>query len=68
MLYGYQWPKTMKAGEGDEERVMDHRTVHRFISNEEEQATRKKGKGLIKNTEDEAIAATKDGGEDYEEQ
>lgn len=31
-LYGYRWPKTDKSGRNDgEERVMDHRTVHRFV-------------------------------------
>ena len=48
-LYGYQWPKTEKQGKGDgEERVMDHRTVHRFIRPEEEALSRKKAKGLIR--------------------
>lgn len=46
MLFGYQWPKTENRGEEDEERVMDHRTVHRFIRPEEEKALRKRGKGL----------------------
>lgn len=46
-LYGYQWPKTEKLGKGDdEERVMDHRTVHRFIPPDEEKEERKRGKGL----------------------
>ncbi|KAJ5365159.1 Histone-lysine N-methyltransferase SET9 [Penicillium concentricum] len=30
-LYGYQWPSTDKSPDG-EDRVMDHRTVHRFLS------------------------------------
>ncbi|KAJ5445974.1 Histone-lysine N-methyltransferase SET9 [Penicillium cf. griseofulvum] len=30
-LYGYQWPSTEKGSDG-EERVMDHRTIHRFLS------------------------------------
>ena len=48
-LYGYQWPKTDKFGKGDdEERVMDHRTVHRFIAVEEEKDERKKGKGVLR--------------------
>lgn len=35
-LYGYRWPKTDKEGRHDsEERVMDHRTVHRFLKPEE---------------------------------
>ena len=35
-LYGFQWPKTDKEGPlDDEERVMDHRTIHRFLHNDE---------------------------------
>jgi len=45
-LYGYRWPKTEKTGGGDAERVMDHRTVHRFIEPEEERRIRKRGRGL----------------------
>ena len=46
-LYGYQWPKTDKMGKGDdEERVMDHRTVHRFIKPEEEALVKKRGRGV----------------------
>ena len=46
-LYGYQWPKTEKAGKhDDEERVMDHRTVHRFIPREEEKLESRKGRGI----------------------
>lgn len=36
-LYGYIWPKTEPEGSGDrEERVLDHRTVHRFLDWETE--------------------------------
>ncbi|KAI2613266.1 hypothetical protein GGR54DRAFT_632660 [Hypoxylon sp. NC1633] len=36
-LYGYQWPKTEKEGKQDkEERVLDHRTIHRFLTAEDE--------------------------------
>lgn len=36
-LYGFQWPKTDKEGPlDDEERVLDHRTVHRFLCNKDE--------------------------------
>ncbi|KAL8775290.1 MAG: hypothetical protein Q9209_000297 [Squamulea sp. 1 TL-2023] len=46
-LYGYQWPKTDKQGRDDEEeRVMDHRTVHRFINFQEERILVKRGKGV----------------------
>lgn len=42
-LYGYQWPKTDKEGRDDtEERVTDHRTVHRFIRPDEERAIRRR--------------------------
>ncbi|KAI9837704.1 MAG: hypothetical protein M1819_006637 [Sarea resinae] len=35
-LYGYQWPKTDRDGRGDtEDRVLDHRTVHRFVKRED---------------------------------
>ena len=44
-LYGYMWPKTDKEGRNDtEERVLDHRTVHRFIDPEEEKSSRKRGR------------------------
>ena len=45
-LYGYQWPKTDKVRGDDEERVMDHRTVHRFLKPEDEKAVKKRGRGL----------------------
>lgn len=41
MLYGYQWPKTQKEGKNDkEERIKDHRTIHRFLHYEEEAKVR----------------------------
>ncbi|PVH81263.1 hypothetical protein DL98DRAFT_559980 [Cadophora sp. DSE1049] len=44
-LYGYMWPKTDKEGKNDtEERVLDHRTVHRFIKPQEERAIRKRNR------------------------
>ena len=40
------WPKTDKEGKDDkEERVLDHRTVHRFIRPDEERSIRKMGRG-----------------------
>lgn len=46
-LYGYQWPKTDKEGpHDDEERVMDHRTIHRFIPPDEEARVQRKSRGL----------------------
>ncbi|KAK0907854.1 histone lysine methyltransferase Set9 [Friedmanniomyces endolithicus] len=46
-LYGYYWPKTDREGKGDrEERVRDHRTIHRFIEPGEERGERKWRRGL----------------------
>lgn len=48
-LYGFQWPKTERLGKHDsEERVMDHRTVHRFIRPDEEKALKKRGRGVLR--------------------
>lgn len=68
MLYGYQWPKTERAGKGDEERVMDHRTVHRFLTTEEERSVRKRGRGLNPRKEGEVMhdAEVSDAGEEEE--
>ncbi|KAF2766609.1 hypothetical protein EJ03DRAFT_384582 [Teratosphaeria nubilosa] len=47
-LYGYYWPKTDKEGKHDpEERILDHREIHRFIEPEEERAERKGRKTLV---------------------
>ena len=46
-LYGYYWPKTDREGKHDtEERVLDHRTIHRFIDPEDERMEKKGKKGL----------------------
>jgi histone-lysine N-methyltransferase SUV420H len=48
-LYGFAWPKTEKEGKHDkEERIRDHRTVHRFVHPEKERLLKrdKVGKGL----------------------
>lgn len=46
-LYGYYWPKTDREGRWDnEERVLDHRTIHRFIDAEDERLERKGKRGL----------------------
>lgn len=40
-LYGFVWPKTERAGPKDkEERILDHRTVHRFLHREDEKRAR----------------------------
>lgn len=46
-LYGYHWPKTDKEGKHDrDERVLDHRTIHRFIDPDDERNERKGRKTL----------------------
>jgi histone-lysine N-methyltransferase SUV420H len=41
-LYGYGWPKTEREGKHDkEERILDHRTIHRFVDPDEEKSLRK---------------------------
>ncbi|KAJ4424697.1 histone lysine methyltransferase Set9 [Gnomoniopsis sp. IMI 355080] len=46
-LYGYVWPKTQPNGPRDkEERVLDHRTVHRFLALDDELMVR--GRASIK--------------------
>lgn len=48
-LYGYAWPKTDREGRNDkEERILDHRMVHRFVDPEEERST-KKGRRTLTN-------------------
>ncbi|RCI15380.1 hypothetical protein L249_6560 [Ophiocordyceps polyrhachis-furcata BCC 54312] len=40
-LYGYVWPKTDREGPSDrEERILDHRTVHRFLKPRNERLVR----------------------------
>lgn len=40
-LYGYIWPKTQREGPWDkEERVLDHRTIHRFLATSDELVVR----------------------------
>ncbi|KAF2652720.1 hypothetical protein K491DRAFT_681112 [Lophiostoma macrostomum CBS 122681] len=46
-LYGFAWPKTDREGKHDkEERVLDHRTVHRFVDPDEEKVIKKSRKSL----------------------
>jgi histone-lysine N-methyltransferase SUV420H len=46
-LYGYAWPKTDREGKWDtEERILDHRIVHRFVEPQEERQIRKGKKTL----------------------
>ncbi|KAL4791137.1 Alpha/Beta hydrolase protein [Aspergillus venezuelensis] len=47
ILYGFRWPKTEREGpHDDEQRVMDHRTVHRFLYPEEEALITRRGRGV----------------------
>ncbi|KAL4968663.1 SET domain-containing protein [Aspergillus stella-maris] len=47
IIYGFRWPKTDREGpHDDEQRVMDHRTVHRFLYPEEEALITRKGRGV----------------------
>ena len=45
-LYGFQWPQT-EFERGGSERVMDHRTVNRFLSRQEEMGEVKRGRGCV---------------------
>ena len=60
-LYGFRWPKTDEASEkGDEEeRVLDHRTVHRFLNPEEEARVKKRGRGLVVDLEGGGVRSLK---------
>lgn len=48
-LYGYVWPKTRPEGPSDkEERILDHRTIHRFLAIDDELVAR--GRAPLKRT------------------
>lgn len=50
-IYGYAWPKTDKTGPSDkEERVLDHRMVHRFLNSNDERRAR--GRKLLGESRD----------------
>ncbi|KDN71944.1 putative histone-lysine N-methyltransferase SET9 [Colletotrichum sublineola] len=63
-LYGYIWPKTERAGPQDkEERILDHRIIHRFLGRDEEARIRGRKRptgGLSETVEDDRV---KDSGE-----
>ncbi|KAJ5143227.1 uncharacterized protein N7515_002014 [Penicillium bovifimosum] len=44
-LYGYQWPYTDKSPDG-ENRVMDHRTIHRFLSPDAQSRVSRRDRGI----------------------
>lgn len=67
-LYGYQWPKTDKEGKHDtEERILDHRTIHRFVDNEEEKQIRKGRRSGLQVLIAEAIEETERDSSDAED-
>ncbi|KAK2040669.1 histone-lysine N-methyltransferase SET9 [Colletotrichum somersetense] len=63
-LYGYIWPKTERAGPQDkEERILDHRVIHRFLGRDDEARIRGRKRptgGLSETLEDDGA---KDSGE-----
>lgn len=47
-LYGFAWPKTDREGkDDDEERILDPRTVHRFLWPDEEKMEKRVGAGRL---------------------
>ncbi|KAM3439277.1 hypothetical protein MY4824_002806 [Beauveria thailandica] len=57
-VYGYMWPKTDKEGSWDkEERVLDHRTVHRFLDSYEEKRARGRKAGPPPQEVEEEVAS-----------
>jgi len=67
-LYGYRWPKTDKSGKHDtEERILDHRTIHRFVDNEEEKQIRKGRRSGLQVLIAEAIEETERDSSDLED-
>ncbi|KAL5119322.1 histone lysine methyltransferase Set9 [Pleosporales sp. CAS-2024a] len=62
-LYGYAWPKTEKEGKHDkEQRITDHRTVHRFVDpDEERELKRDKTKKMLKETIRERFSTPRSG-------
>jgi histone-lysine N-methyltransferase SUV420H len=62
-LYGYGWPKTEKEGKHDKEvRILDHRTVHRFVDpDEERELKRSKTKKVMKDRIHERFSTPRSG-------
>ncbi|PNP59822.1 hypothetical protein THARTR1_00701 [Trichoderma harzianum] len=60
-LYGYAWPKTDKTGPLDkEERILDHRMIHRFLNSNDERRAR--GRKLLSESRDDTQEADDDRG------
>ncbi|KAK7427182.1 histone lysine methyltransferase Set9 [Neonectria magnoliae] len=55
-LYGFVWPKTERTGRNDkEQRILDHRTIHRFLDPDDERKVRgRKSIGVSKEETDES--------------
>ena len=65
-LYGYYWPKTDKEGKFDrEERILDHRTIHRFIEPGEER-NEPKGRKTLADVVREREVSSRQESEEYE--
>ncbi|KAH4045990.1 histone-lysine N-methyltransferase SET9 [Parastagonospora nodorum] len=64
-LYGYAWPKTEREGKHDkEERITDHRIVHRFVDpDEERELKRGKTKKILKESIRERFSTPRSGRE-----
>lgn len=66
-LYGYHYPKTDKEGKHDtEERVTDHRTIHRFIDAEEERMEKKGRKTLTQKVKERELSQSRQASEESE--
>lgn len=60
-LYGFYWPKTDKINKDDrEERVLDHRLIHRFIEPDEERNERKGRRTLLEMRKERDISSSRD--------
>lgn len=71
-LYGFIWPKTQRQGPRDkEERILDHRTIHRYLNNDDEAKIRGRKRRLADDegteTPSEAPASKRRRGGDGEE-
>ena len=66
-LYGYRWPQTESQKGEREGRIMDHRTVNRFLLANEEARIRKSGRGLRGRQSVAAEEMDTDGGDEAEE-
>ena len=67
-LYGYMWPKTEKEGKfDDEERILDHREVNRFVGPQQEKEIKKGKEKALKNLLKEREERVSSSGQDDDE-